>query len=162
MQNLNKFQKFHKPWVDVFETEDKDEVEKKCRENEFNLKWTKDNWLQISQKRPAVLSHPETKEMVWFNQAHLYDINPKLIGWWKYVAAKLFYMRKHTRLHEIFFGDHSEISREDLYHIMDTLDKNTIYFKWQKGDVLVLDNVLAMHGRATFKGKRRVLTAMTG
>lgn len=161
MNFMNKLQKSHKSWIDVFETHDKNEVEKKCLENEFGYKWQQNDWLQISQNRPAVMAHPITNEMVWFNQAHLYDFNPKLLGWWRYVGAKLFYIRKHMRLHEIFFGNGSKIPREDLYHILEALDANTVKFPWQKGDVLVLDNVLAMHGRATFTGKRRVLTAMT-
>jgi alpha-ketoglutarate-dependent taurine dioxygenase len=44
---------------------------------------------------------------------------------------------------------------------MDTLDANTVAFPWQRGDMLVLDNVLSMHGRATFSGSRRILAAMT-
>ena len=44
---------------------------------------------------------------------------------------------------------------------MDVLDKNTIAFQWLKGDALVLDNVLSMHGRAAFTGKRRILASMT-
>ena len=62
----------------------------------------------------------------------------------------------------MFFANGSPIPREDLYHVLDVLDANTVYFPWQKGDLLILDNVLAMHGRATFTGKRRILTAMTG
>lgn len=162
MNLLNKFQRSHKSWIDVFETESKEEVERKCRESEFEFKWQQNDWLQISQTRPAVMSHPTTKDMIWFNQAHLYDFNPKFLGLTRYVGAKLFYIRKHMRLHEVFFADSSPIPRADLYHIMQQLDANTIYFPWQKGDVLVLDNVLAMHGRAPFSGKRRILTAMTG
>lgn len=161
MDALNKWQRSHKPWKDVFETTNKTEVERKCHASEFDYKWNKHDWLQISQTRPATLVHPTTKEEVWFNQAHLYDFNPRLLGLWRYIGAKLFYLRKHTRLHEVFFGDGKKIDRSDLYHVMDALDKNTIYFPWKKGDVLVLDNVLAMHGRATFTGKRRILTAMT-
>ena len=162
MNLLNKVQNSHKSWTTVFETDRKPEVEKKCRENEFAFKWNKNDWIQISQVRPAAIPHPETKEMVWFNQAHLFDFNPKLLGWWRYIGAKIFYCRKHTRLHEVFHGDDSPINRNDLYHVLEVLDKNTVYFPWQKGDVLILDNVLAMHGRATFTGKRRILTAMTG
>lgn len=161
MDGLNKIQPSHKKWSQVFETDSKSEVEKKCLEHEFDYKWTKNNWLQISQVRPAVMAHPETGEKVWFNQAHLYDFNPKLLGMWRYLGAKLFYCRKHTKLHEIFYADHTPIPRADLYHVMDVLDTQTIAFPWQKGDFLVLDNVLAMHGRAAFQGKRRVLTAMT-
>ncbi len=161
MQWLNELQPSHKSWIQVFETESKQEVEKKCQDNDFEYQWTKNNWLQISQVRPAIMSHPETGENVWFNQAHLYDFNPRLLGNWRYVGAKLFYCRKHMKLHQVFFADHAAIPRQDLYHVMDILDHHTIAFPWQKGDVLVLDNVLAMHGRATFMGKRRILAAMT-
>lgn len=161
MDLLNSFQRSHKSWLDVFETHDKMEVERMCRENDFGFQWNQNDWINLTQIRPATMAHPITKEMVWFNQAHLYDFSPKLLGLWRYVGAKLFYIRKHMRLHEISFADGSPIPRSDLYHIMDVLDANTIYFPWQKGDVLVLDNVLAMHGRATFTGKRRILTAMT-
>jgi alpha-ketoglutarate-dependent taurine dioxygenase len=162
MNLLNKLQNSHKSWTTVFETDKKPEVEQKCRENEFGYKWNKNDWIQINQVRPATMAHHETKEMVWFNQAHLFDFNPRLLGVWRYIGAKLFYCQKHTRLHEVYHADDSKIKRDDLYHILDVLDANTVYFPWQKGDILVLDNVLAMHGRETFTGKRRILTAMTG
>lgn len=159
---LSRLVKSHKSWTNVFETECIKEVERKCHENEIAFKWNKDNWLQISQIRPAILEHPQTKETVWFNQAHQYDFNPKMLGWWRYLAVKAVYCRPHTRLHEIYYGDNSKIARDDLYHVLDVLDDHTVAFPWQKGDVLALDNVLAMHGRNTFKGKRRILTSMTG
>lgn len=158
---INKYQPSHKSWITVFETSNKAEVERKCIENEFAFKWNKNDWIQISQTRPAVITHPITNELVWFNQVHLFDFNPKLLGWWRYLGAKLAYAKKHTRLHEAFFADNSHIPRKDIYHILETLDANTIYFPWKTGDILALDNVLAMHGRAPFVGKRRVLTAMT-
>ncbi len=163
----NNFMRFiaqnsHKSWIDVFETNEKSEVERLCKENDFQLKWTKNDWLQMSHDRPATLTHPMTKENIWFNQAHLYDFNPKFLGWGRYLGTKLVYCRKYTKLHEVFFGDGTSIPRQDLYHIMDVLDSNTIAFPWQRGDVMVLDNILTMHGRATFTGKRKILTAMTG
>lgn len=159
---MSRLNRSHKTWIDVFETENKKEVERKCYEGEFNFKWNQNDWIQISQTRPATLTHPETDEKVWFNQMHLYDFNPRLLGWAYYCAVKLFYIRKHMRLHEVYYADGSIIPREHIYHIHDVLDANTIYFPWQKGDVLVLDNILAMHGRATFKGKRKIFAAMTG
>lgn len=153
--------KGHKTWINVFETEKKDEVEKKCLENEFSFAWRKNDWLEIRQIRPALLKHPQTKEDLWFNQVHLYDFSPKLLGWKNYVGAKLFYSRKHTKLHDIYYGDNSKIARNDIYHVLDVLDRHTIAFKWQQGDLLMLDNRLLMHGRAPFTGKRRVLAAMT-
>jgi len=152
----------HKSWRQVFETDDRARVEELCREHEFDFEWQGDNWIRISQTRPAVATHPETGETVWFCQTHLYDFNPRLLGLWRWVGAKIFYARPHTRLHEVFHADGSPISRADLYHVLDALDACTVSFPWKQGDVLVLDNVLSMHGRAPFTGERRILAAMTG
>jgi alpha-ketoglutarate-dependent taurine dioxygenase len=159
---MNFVNKSHKSWINVFETEDKAEVERKCQENEIAYRWNQNDWLQISQVRPSVIAHPETQEEVWFNQAHHFDFNPKFLGWKNYIGAKILYCRKHTLLHDVSFADDTKIPRKDFYHILDVLDEHSVYFPWAKGDMLVLDNILAMHGRATFTGKRRVLTAMTG
>ncbi len=161
MEWVNRLQRSHKSWIEVFETYEKKEVEQKCLDNDFMWRWLRNDWLEIKQNRPAICSHPLTQETVWFNQAHLYDFNPRLLGIKRYIGAKLFYFQKRTRLHEIQFRDGTLIPRQDLYYILDTLNKNTVYFPWQKGDVLVLDNILAMHGRAPFSGKRRILTALT-
>lgn len=161
MNLVNKIRNSHKSWPQVFETTSKNEVEKLCIENEFEWKWLKHDWLEIKQTRPALLQHPQTNEMVWFNQAHLYDFNPKHLGWKNYLGAQLLYFRKHMRLHEITFSDGSHIPRKDLYHIMDALMESTVAFPWEKNDVMVLDNILSMHGRAPFKGPRRILTALT-
>ncbi len=162
MDFINSLQPAHKPWKHVFESESRQEVEQMCRESEFQFKWLPRGWIQISQVRPAVMAHPETGEQVWFNQAHLFDFNPKHLGWWRYIAARLFYWDKETKLHQVSYEDDSKIRSKDLYHVLDTLDGNTIHFPWKKGDALILDNVLTMHGRAPFSGKRRILTAMCG
>ena len=161
MDLVNKFQRGHKTWIDVFETDKKSEVEDRCKENNIGCKWNVNDWLEISRLRPALLEHPVTKEPVWFNQVHLFDYNPRFIGWWRYLAMRAFYCRKHMMVDEIYFADDQKVPREDIYHIHDVLDKHSIYFPWKKGDVMALDNILAMHGRAPFKGKRKILTAMT-
>jgi alpha-ketoglutarate-dependent taurine dioxygenase len=161
MRWVNRMQRAHKSWTEVFETENKKAVEKHCATQEFEWQWTKNDWLRIMQTRPATLMHPITNEEVWFNQAHLYDFNPKLLGWSRYLGAKLFYWRRHTLLHEIAHADNSKVAKQDLYHILDVLHENTIAYPWQKNDVMVLDNILTMHGRAPFEGPRRVLTALT-
>lgn len=158
---INRYKRAHKTWMDAFETHDKDEVERRCVENEFGYKWTKNNWLQVIYETPSVIAHPQTGERVWFNQAHLYDYNRRLLGFWNWLGTKLIYYKKNTVLHEIYYGDGKAIVRKDLYHVMDVLEKETIKFPWQKGDMLILDNILAMHGRAPFAGKRRILAAMT-
>lgn len=161
MSLVNRWQRSHKSWTEAFETNDKAELEKKCHESGFQFRWLPRDWVEVKQNGPTTIKHPITQEPVWFNQVQLYDFNPRLLGWKRYLGAKLFYFRKSTILHEINFADGSTIPRKDIYHIFDTLDKHTVAFPWRKGDVMVLDNVLAMHGRAPFSGKRRILTALT-
>lgn len=151
----------HKSWRQVFETDDPGRVEELCREHGFDYEWTRDGWIRISQIRPAAITHPETGEWAWFSQPHLYDFSPRLLGWGRWLGASLFYARPYTRLHEVFHADGAPIARQDLYRLMATLDRCTISFPWRHGDVLMLDNVLAMHGRAPFKGPRRILAALT-
>jgi len=35
-----------------------------------------------------------------------------------------------------------------------------VVFSWQQGDIMVIDNILTMHGRKPFQGDRQVLVAM--
>ena len=53
MDFINSMQRSHKTWLDVFETDDKKEVETKCLENEFEFQWNQNDWIQIAQTRPA-------------------------------------------------------------------------------------------------------------
>jgi alpha-ketoglutarate-dependent taurine dioxygenase len=161
MDLMNKIQRGHKTWIDVFETDNKTEVEANCKNNNIAFHWHKKDWLEISRVRPPVLQHPITKDLVWFNQVHLFDYNPRFLGWLRYIGARLFYFKKKRLVDEARFGDDTPIPRKEIYHILDILDKHSIYFPWQKGDVMALDNILTMHARAPFKGKRRILTIMT-
>lgn len=160
MDFINKIQRGHKTWIDVFETDQKRVVEEQCRKNNISHKWNKNDWLEICRLRPPFNIHPITNEKVWFNQVHLFNYNPRFIGWWRYVGMRLFY-RKDMMVDEARFADDTPIKLKEIYHILDVLDKHSIYFPWQRGDILALDNILTMHGRAPFQGKRRILAAMT-
>jgi len=161
MDFINSIQRGHKTWIDVFETESKKDVENKCAQNNIGFKWNKNDWLEISRLRPALHIHPETQETVWFNQVHQFDHHPRLIGWWRHIAMKLFYCQRYMKVDEVSYADGEKISHQEMNHVIDILDKHSLYFPWKKGDVMVLDNILTMHGRAPFKGKRKILTAMT-
>jgi alpha-ketoglutarate-dependent taurine dioxygenase len=136
-------------------------VEKICKDKGITYRWTDDNWLIVEEKRPATNTHPVTFEEVWFNQAHIFKLSRRFLGLWRYLATQILYHHPDHRFHDVTFADGSPIPFAMLEHVRDKLDENTVSFPWQKGDLLVLDNYLAMHGRDSFEGNRRIFTAMT-
>jgi hypothetical protein len=59
-----------------------------------------------------------------------------------------------------YYGDGSPIEPEVMETLREIYRAETIAFPWQKGDVLMLDNMLAAHGRAPFKGARKIVVGM--
>lgn len=158
---FNKINKTHKTWQDAFETADKKEVERICKEKGYEFKWI-DDWIEVTRKVPAIRNPDDHFDFAyWYNQVHLYDLNPRLCGGWtNYILANMVYMKKTTRPYDIEFEDGSSIPRDVLYKIYDTLNDNTIKFDWKEQDVLLLDNFKALHGKAPNEGPRRILTSM--
>jgi len=63
----------------------------------------------------------------------------------------------------ITFGDGSAIPKQGLEKIVELSKEFTFDLAWQDGDVALVDNEMAMHGRRPFTGerKRQVLVALT-
>jgi len=125
--------------------------------------------LTLTSRRPATLRHPRTQVPVWFNQAHVYHESyadelahhgrPVLAWVVRQVNARQQYVPSRFRTgYTVTFGDGSPISREEIRTLREALWAETVTFDWQPGDLLLLDNLRAAHGRTPFSGKRRILT----
>jgi hypothetical protein len=60
----------------------------------------------------------------------------------------------------VFHDDGTPIFGPDAEHIWDVLVNAEIPIQWNKGDVMLVDNIIAMHGRRSFRGPRRILVGM--
>lgn len=60
----------------------------------------------------------------------------------------------------IRFGDGSPLDRDAVMLATQLGEELTFDIPWQKGDVALVDNYVAMHGRRTFTGTRKVLASL--
>ncbi len=144
------------PWEEVFQTNDKAEVEHFCKNNALLFEWKPDG-LRTKQINQATVMHPKTGEMVWFNQAHLFHssgLNPEIR------EGLLELLGEENLPRNAYFGDGSPIDEAALAIIRQVFDDTKFSFQWQKGDLLLLDNMLFTHGREPYEGTRKVLVGM--
>jgi alpha-ketoglutarate-dependent taurine dioxygenase len=144
-------------WQEVFQTSDRKTVEEICQKNDIRYDFVSDDHLDIEWVKPAVYTHPVSKEETWFN--HIYFFNKYA----RYEELGLDYSELapadliHT---DTLFGDGTAISVDEYLHIKAAYDQCTISFPYEKGDIIFLDNMLAAHGRNPFKGSRLIATAI--
>ena len=60
----------------------------------------------------------------------------------------------------IRFGDGSPLNRADVAAASAIADELTYDISWRNGDIALVDNYVAMHGRRAFKGTRKVLASL--
>jgi alpha-ketoglutarate-dependent taurine dioxygenase len=127
----------------------------------IDYEWKPDGGLKLQHTFVSVIKHPRTGEQVWFNQAPQFhpsdyptDIYESLINSFRGKEDEL----PQTSM----FGDNTPIDITSLKHIRETMFAQATVFPWQQGDVLMVDNVLACHGRMPFSGQRKILLAMAG
>jgi alpha-ketoglutarate-dependent taurine dioxygenase len=133
---------YTRKWQDTFETTDKAVVEKHCRSTGMELEWLDGDRLRVRNVAQGTARHPRTGELTWFNSAHFL----------------------HAELREIpnngqscFFGDGSPIDVAMLRDVRAAFEDVTVAFPWEQGDVMLIDNMLASHGRKPFTGPRKIL-----
>ncbi|HVF55943.1 MAG TPA: condensation domain-containing protein, partial [Pyrinomonadaceae bacterium] len=144
-------------WQEVFKTSQRAEVEARCRKGLMEFEWTEEGHLTTRAVRPAVVKHPRTGEPTWFNQAqhwHPSCLNPA-------TRASMQALFSDERLpRNCYYGDGAPIEDSVMKHILGVYQQLEVSFAWQRGDILMLDNLLTAHARNPFAGERQLLVAI--
>ena len=144
-------------WREAFQTDDRAEVERYCAQEEIDVEWRDGDRLRTRQVRPAVRIHPDTGERVWFNHAMFFNLSSLEPAARETMLAVV---DESEVPFNTFYGDGTPIEPAVMDEIRGAYDSETVKFDCQRGDLLLVDNMLAAHGREPFTGDRKVLVAM--
>ncbi|XP_042488732.1 clavaminate synthase-like protein At3g21360 [Macadamia integrifolia] len=128
-------------WKWFLQTEDQDEAKQTASERlrSCSINFNKDGSADLVHGPLNPIQELEGKR-VWFNTILGYTSNEKDM--------------------KVTFGDGSALPAEAFEVFKDILDENCVDIKWQKGDVLLLDNFTVQHARRPGKPPRTVLVSV--
>ena len=145
-------------WQEVFQTDEKSSVEEYCRNARITVEWKDHHRLRTRQVRQGVAAHPKTGEKVWFNQSTLFHVSSLDAATRKSLLA-IFKTEENLPRHA-FYGDGAPIEESALAQVNQAYQEAAVTIPLEKGDIVVIDNMLVAHGRTPFAGPRKLLVAM--
>lgn len=147
------------PWKKAFNVDSKEELEKYCQKNRIeDLSWKEDGTPVLKYTRDTALIHPVTGDKCWFNHGTFFNVHslePEI---------KAFFLSTFGQEglpYNTYYGDGEEIEEDVIMTLRGLYEKFCCQFAWQKNDVILIDNMLATHGRRPFEGERSILVTMT-
>jgi len=145
-------------WTEAFSTTDRDGLEKVLQREAIGYEWVGQD-LRTRVQRPAVQQHPKTGEDCWFNDVAFFSQ-------WSVPQVELDVMLQAFgplgAPTNTAFGD-GKLLPQDIYdQISQAYAAATVHVPWHRGDVLLVDNMLAAHGREPYNGDFDVVVALGG
>ncbi|MFC4595476.1 TauD/TfdA family dioxygenase [Sphingobium tyrosinilyticum] len=144
----------HYSWQYWFETTDRAEVEVAMIERGSNVQWNDDGSLTIWTVLPATSVHPKTGEKLFFNQIYAMRQHRVTIGEHNITRIDAAYPNYLDKPNAAAFGNGEPLSEEDFMAVHAEMERREVSFRWEQGDVMLLDNKLTAHGRHPYKGER--------
>ena len=133
-------------WKSTLRAETREDAESRLKELGYDWEWLPDGSLRATTPvLPAVFQVSPGRKS-FFNQ-----LIAAFRGWKD---------DRNDPSKAIRFGDGSLLDREAVNVATELAYQLAFDLTWQKGDAVFVDNMLAMHGRRTFRGTRKVLASL--
>ena len=134
-------------WKSTFLTQEKSVAEERCKSHGGDFEWLPDGNLKtVTNIMPAIRMEERTGKFTWFN-----SIVAAYFGWKD---------QRNDPTKAITFGDDTLLNSAHVLRTNEILDENAVSFKWEKNDVILIDNRLVLHARKSFIPPRKILAAL--
>ena len=133
-------------WQSTLRTTTREGAEQRLAELGYSWEWLADGSLRATTPVLAAVRKLPDGRKSFFNQ---------LIA-----AAKGWKDTRNDPSKAITFGDGTPLDREAVNVATQLGEELSFDVPWQTGDVTLVDNYVAMHGRRTFSGTRKVLASL--
>ncbi|KAI7734334.1 hypothetical protein M8C21_017039 [Ambrosia artemisiifolia] len=133
-------------WVSTFMTKDKAVAEERAAKLGMKLEWTDDGVKTIMGPIPAIKVDETRGRKTWFN-----SMVAAYTGWED---------ARNDPVKAVTFGDGTPLPAHVIHDCLRILEEESVAIPWQKGDVMLLDNLAVLHARRPFEPPRRVLASL--
>lgn len=143
-------------WQNNFQTESREVVEQKCREDGYKVTWTKKGDLLISTVISPTQIHPTSNENIWLNNAHVFQLHKDVFGIVLYLIFKVFFLVTRAPKTTSYYGDGTKLESKVVKEILKATNDNEYPILLNPGDFIYANNHTISHGRRPFKGSRKL------
>lgn len=142
-------------WQHVFHSNDKKAVEDYCGKHNFSFEWLSDNSVILKTHLPGFYKGQ------WLNSLHFFQVHHRI--WGRILASAFKVIRYLSGAPDMSAtdGEGNKFSSENIAEIVNAMEKHKVEFKWQKHDLLMMNNTITAHGRNSYLGKRKILVSMS-
>ena len=127
-------------WQVLYHTDDLKEVERICRENDFDLRVGEDRSIHTEFVKPAIVNSKWGSQKVFVNSILIVQWQEDDLG---------------RTVSIVRLEDGSRIPDDVLEEIKEVTDRLSFDVKWKPKDLLMVDNTRLMHGRRSFTDANR-------
>lgn len=147
----------HATVKEKFGTDDPELIQKWCEERGYKYLFVNGGVKVFHQPVPGVVELDG--ERIFCNQIHLSVRNAHLVGGWfnKMIADLLLYEQFGVQL-----SDATPISTDQADRLSRIIQPHEDGRDWKAGEIMIFDNVGALHGKTPHTGERKVYATMGG
>ena len=133
-------------WKSTFRADSREQAEERLRSINYSWEWLPDDCLRATTPVFAAVREVAPGRKVFFNQ-----LIAAFQGWKD---------DRNDPAKSIRFGDGTSLDREAMNVATELAYELAFDLPWQRGDAVLVDNLLTMHGRRTFRGTRKALASL--